>query len=420
MVGDTAQEARMEPMAFTTPTLAHRYVDVVASSSAYGEPADRLGREMMLSNYSAVEPTLTDLEAIEEALDEVAGAAERLTGHAGAYMRSVVRGSRAVVGILRGDERPYLDVVRDILEIDLEEIPEREGARLREELLDGLAALGYRGTLQQRVDAWRDATGLTGDAVVDFARSILDDARRATLERVVSLPEGEGLDDVHGVRGVFYSGRSKYTGAYRGWVHFNVDKTWQRDQLVQVLCHEAYPGHQTFYALWDHLYQTGRWPLEAAFYTRNAPTNPIFEGGPESALHFLGWDVGDTPRALGYRLGQVAKDLGRIAMQNACLMVNTGRMARGEAVELMVAHLVPRDDAERAYDFFTNPVSRTHYPQYYYGRRLVERAFALFETNDEGRQRFFDAIYRTPHTTSTFIAWVEAETGEPFTPFRFG
>jgi len=188
---------------------------------------------------------------------------------------------------------------------------------------------------------------------------------------------------------------------------------------VQVLTHEAYPGHQTFYALWDQLFREGRWPIEAAFYQRNAPTNPIFEGGPESALHFLGWDEGDSPEALALRLGQAYKDLGRIAMQNGCLAVNTGQMTKAEAIDLMVEHLMPRDDAERAYGFFTNAVSRTHYPQYYYGRRIVQQAFARFEGSEAGRQRFFDMIYRTPHTTRTFIAAVAEASGAPFDPFRF-
>ncbi len=409
----------MEPMSYTTPALGRRYVDVVASLSAYGEAPERLGREMLLSNYSGVEPTLTDLGAIADALAEVSEAAERLGGHPGDYMRAITRGSRAVLGILEGDERPYLDVVRDIIEIDLEPIPDSEAARLRETIFDGLGELGYRGSLEERVTSWRDGTSLTGDDVIAFARTIMDDARNATLSRVVALPEGEGLDDVYGVRDVFYSGRSKYTGDYRGWVHFNIDKHWQRDVFVQVLTHEAYPGHQTFYALWDQLFREGRWPIEAAFYQRNAPTNPIFEGGPESALHFLGWDEGDSPEALALRLGQAYKDLGRIAMQNGCLAVNTGQMTKAEAIDLMVEHLMPRDDAERAYGFFTNAVSRTHYPQYYYGRRIVQQAFARFEGSEAGRQRFFDMIYRTPHTTRTFIAAVAEASGSPFDPFRF-
>jgi hypothetical protein len=76
-------------------------------------------------------------------------------------------------------------------------------------------------------------------------------------------------------------------------------------------------------------------------------------------------------------------------------------------------------DAERAYAFFTDPVSRTNYPQYYYGRRIVKLAFERFEGSEVDRQRFFDLIYRTPHTTSTFIEAVAAASGAPFDPFSY-
>jgi hypothetical protein len=335
-------------------------------------------------------------------------------------MRAVTTGARAVLSILKKEGRPYLDLVRDIIQVDFQPIPASEAARLREELSAGLGELGYGGNLRQQVDAWLAATSLTGEAVLEFGREVLEQARAETLAKVTPLPDGEGIDSLTGVRDVFYSGRSAYTGDYRGWLRFNIDKTWQRDVFVQVLCHEAYPGHQTFYALWDELFRQGKWPLEAAFYTRNAPTNPIFEGGPEVAMHLLGWDIGDTPEALGLRMGQVYKDLGRISMNNACLAVNTGQMTREEAVELMVEHLVLRDDAERAYGFFTNAVSRTHYPQYYYGRRVVSEALKRMEHDETSRRRFTDILYRTPHTTGTFIAAVAEATGAPFDPFSFG
>jgi hypothetical protein len=309
--------------------------------------------------------------------------------------------------------------VRDIIQVDFRPIPASEAERLRAELAEGLGQLGYTGTLNEQVDAWLAATSLTGDAVIEFGKSILDRARADTLAKVTPLPEGEGVDSFTGVRNVFYSGRSAYTGNYRGWLHFNVDKDWQRDVFVQVLCHEAYPGHQTFYTLWDELFRSGRWPVEAAFYTRNAPTNPIFEGGPEVAMHLIGWDVGDSREALGLRMGQVYKDLGRIAMNDCCLWVNTGQMTRDEAVQRMVDHFVLREDAERAYGFFTNAVSRTHYPQYYYGRRVVNEALKRMEHDPALRARFIDLLYRTPQTTRTFVDAVAEATGAPFDPFAY-
>jgi len=409
----------MKPLCYTDPENAARYVDVVASLSALAERPEYLGREMLLSNYSGVAPSLTSLEAVEDALAQVEAAATRVTGHPGAYLSALTTSSRAVISILRKEDRPYLDLVRDIIQVDFRPIPATEGERLRAELAEGLAALGYRGTLRQQVDAWLAATSLTGDEVIDFGRSILARARADTEARVTKLPEGEGVDALEGIRDVFFSGRSGYEGNYRGWLKFNVDKHWQRDVFVQVLTHEAYPGHQTFYSLWEQLFSEGRWPIEAAFYTRNAPTNPIFEGGPEVAMHLIGWDVGDTPEALALRVGQVYKDLGRIAMNDACLYVNTGQMTRAEAVALMVDHFVLPDDAERAYGFFTNAVSRTHYGQYYYGRRVVSEALKRMEHDPGLRARFIDLIYRTPQTTRTFVDAVAEATGAPFDPFSY-
>jgi hypothetical protein len=407
----------MPPLVYTDPATARLYVDVVTSLSELGRP--RFGRPLVLANYTDVTPTLTSLDAVEGALDAVASAVSGTTGHPRAYMEALLRGSRTMLGVLRDEDRPYRELVQGILEIDHVPIPESETHRLRAELHEGLGVLGYEGPLERQVDAWLGETSLTGDAVIEWGEQILEDARRDTELKVLKLPPGEGVDSFTGIRDVHYSGRSQYTGNARGWLHFNIDKSWQRDLFVHVLCHEAYPGHQTFYALWDSLYGEGRWPVEAAYYQLNNPTNAVFEGGPEVAMHFLGWDEGDTKEALALRMGLAYMDLGRIAMNDACLRCNTGEMTRAEAVDLMVDHFVLRADAERAYEFFTDSLARTNYAQYYYGRRIVNEAFVRFEGSESDRQRFFDLIYRTPHSTSTFVTAVAEASGRPFDPFSY-
>lgn len=408
----------MQPLTYLDPTTARTYVDVVLSLSELGKP--QFQRPLVLANYTPVEATLSTLDDAERALDTVQNEVDALAaGHPKAYMQALVNGSRTVLSILRNEDRPYRDLVQGILEIDHVAIPESETQRLRTQLHHDLGQLGYEGELEAQVQAWLDATSLTGDAVIEYGQGIIDDARRDTEKKVLTLPPGEGIDSFTGIRDVHYSGRSQYTGGYRGWLHFNIDKYWQRDLFVHVLCHEAYPGHQTFYALWDQLYQEGRWPVEAAYYQLNNPTNAVFEGGPEIAMHMLGWDEGDSLEAVALRAAVAYMDLGRIAMNNACLWCNEGTMNRTEAVDLMVDHFVLRDDAERAYDFFTDSLARTNYAQYYYGRRIVRLGFERFEHDEQARQTFFDILYRTPHSTSTFIQAIEEASGQPFNPFRY-
>jgi hypothetical protein len=81
----------------------------------------------------------------------------------------------------------------------------------------------------------------------------------------------------------------------------------------------------------------------------------------------------------------------------------------------MVEHFVLRDDAERA-RFFTDAWRATNYAQYYYGRRIVKLAYERFEHSEAERQRFFDLIYRTPHTTSTFVTAVAEASGSAVRP----
>lgn len=408
----------MTPLTYTDPATARRVVDVALSLSQLGQP--RFGRPLVLANYTDhAQGTLANLEAVEDAVAAIEAGAAALTGHPRAYLAALTGAFRTLVSILRDEDRPYGELVQGILQIDHQPIPASEAQRLRARLHDLLGRVGYEGELERQVPAWLEATSLTGDAVIDFGRSILDRARRDTERRVLALPPGEGVDSFTGVRDVHYSGRSQYTGGFRGWLHFNVDKHWQQDLFVHVLCHEAYPGHQTFYALWDQLYQQGRWPTEAAYYQLNAPTNAVFEGGPEMAMHFLGWDEGDTDEALRLRAAVTYMDLGRIAMNDGCLYANTGRMTRAEAVQNMVDHFVLRDDAERAYDFFTDPLARTNYAQYYYGRRIVRLGFERFAGSEADRQRFFDLLYRTPQSTRTFVDAVAEASGEPFDPFAY-
>ena len=408
----------MTTLAYTDLQTARRFVDVVLSLSQLGLAT--YGRPIVLANYTDVTPTLSSADAIEAAIDEVedvvAGSAD---AHPRRYMAALVRGARTVLADLRGDDLSYGELVAGCLEIDHRPVPESETRRLRHELHEGLGLLGYDGSLERQVEAWLAATSVTGDDVIRYGRSILARAREATERTVVTLPPGEGIDDFGGVRDVHYSGKSRYVGDYRGTLEFNVDKFWQRDLFVHVLTHEAYPGHQTFYALWDHLYRQGAWPMEAAFYQLNGPTNAVFEGGPEASLHFLGWDAADTDEALRLRVALAYMDLGRVAMNDACLWCNSGAMTKDEAVALMVEHFVLPDDAERAHRFFTSRQSRANYAQYYYGRRIVKLAYERFEHSETERQRFFDLIYRTPHTTSTFVQAVADASGAPFDPFSY-
>ena len=411
----------MNQMRWTKEGVGEKYVDIIVSLSAQSVALH--GEKTALANYAEIPSTLKTQDAIAAAIEEVNREIKDVPGHSGEYMRVTMTACACFLRILAGDDIPYRQRVKDIQQVDFNPIPQQNYAVLREQLDKELADLGYRGTAEEKINAFLQAGVLSAEKVTSTAKELIAGMRTAALQRVTSLPQDEGITAVNGVTGVFWSGFSQYDGKNKGQLTFNLERPWSVPTFANVLSHEAYPGHQTFYCLWDVLYLAGKLPLEGAFYQINAPTNCLFEGGPENGLDFLGWIAGDgedmsvdpaTKKA--YTLGRKFLDLQRMAQTQACYLHHVEGASKEEAQAYMVnSKLLTEIEAANVVRFFTNPVQATYYPAYYYGKHIVRQAFHLY--GPARREEFFRELYTVPHTNSTFIKAVSAGTGSEFRPF---
>lgn len=409
---------------WTKPEVGDAIVDVVVSIDAFVK--ERYNQEVATASYSSIAPSLKTLDEIASKLGEVERSVQTLDGHKGAYLRAMVRGMKMFTRNLQGDEVPYPELIDAVQEVPCEPISEEKASRLGERVDKELGDFGYRGALTEKIDAWLSDHRIAPDDVVSVANRFLDKSKQGTLKRVIELPKEDGIESVNSIRGVFWSGYSKYIGGYQGRLTFNIDRPWYLPVFAQILTHEGYPGHQAFYCHWDHLYQQGKLPIEASYYLINSPTNALFEGGPETALHFLGWDdlEEDTPDITDdeKRQFQVARDyldMQRIGTTNACYYVNTGSMDKDEAVAYMGRVGKMKElEAGLAYRFFTDSIQRLYYPSYYYGRWMIGRAYDAVRKDQ--RAEYFHILYDTPHTTSTFNNAISELIGRPFRPFDEG
>jgi hypothetical protein len=399
--------------------------DIVNIVVSLNEQAQALHQtEVATASYSDVKPTLSTLEKIGQKIEEVDHQIEHLEGHQGQYLRSMVNGFRYFTRSLQGDNVPYDELILNIQELPSTLISEEKIACLRETVEKGLKDFGYKGSLPEIVDKWRSDTVIDPDNVTKVAEAFMQRSKEGTLQRVIGLPEEDGIDSVKSIRGVFWSGYSKYVGDYRGNLTFNIDRPWTEPILAQIMTHEAYPGHQAFYCRWDYLFKQGKLPLEASYYLINSPTNALFEGGPETALHFLGWDTEEeeTPGISSeskkqYTLARNFLDLQRIFTTNACYMYNLGRSSKEEVIDYMINEGgITSIEAHNAFRFFSHPIQKTYYPSYYYGRWMVGLAYD--ETPKDKREEYFNILYDTPHTTNTFIDAISDLTGKEFVPFE--
>ncbi|MFZ3589977.1 hypothetical protein ACOI1C_12030 [Bacillus sp. DJP31] len=406
---------------WTKESVGESIVDIVVSLN---EQAKKLhNTEVATASYSDIQPTLPSLDQIVLKLDEVEKEIKYLDGHPGRYLRAMTNGFRYFARSLQRDEIPYDELILNIQELPSTLITEEKISFLKEKVEKGLADNGYQGSFKDNVEKWRSDKLIQPENVTKVAENFMKLSKEGTLKRVIGLPEEDGIDSISSIRDVFWSGYSKYVGDYRGNLTFNIDRPWTEPILAQIMTHEAYPGHQAFYCRWDYLFKQGKLPLEASYYLINSPTNALFEGGPETALHFLGWDTEDeeTPGVSNeskkqYLLARNFLDLQRIFMTNACYMYNLGHSSKAEVIDYMIHKGgITTIEAHNCFRFFSDPVQKTYYPSYYYGRWMVGLAYDA--TPRDKRAEYFHQLYDTPHTTNTFIDAISHLTGSEFQPF---
>ena len=240
---------------WTESPIGESLLDVVLS--IHEQTVALHGDRVVLANYSDAKSTLRHFDEIGRKLDELDTALSTLGGHPGRYLRAMAKAFRCQARNLQGDKIPYDILLADIQELPAGLIPEGRMVRQRVRAEAGLRGLGYRGSYQEMSQAWLSATRIKPEMVTQVAQSLIAVAKQATLARVIGLPEQDGIDEVKSIRGVFWSGYSKYLGGYRGDLTFNIDRPWSEPTFAQVLTHEAYPGHQAFYCRWDHLFRQG-------------------------------------------------------------------------------------------------------------------------------------------------------------------
>lgn len=407
---------------WTKENTGEKIVDIVLSLN---EQAQKLcQQEVATASYSDVSPSLLTFDAIGKAIAEVEKEIQSLEGHPGRYLRSMVNSFRYFARSLQGDSVPYDELILNIQELPSVLISDEKISLMKNKVEKGLKDLGYKGTIAEMGEQWRKDTLIEPELVTKVAESFMERSKAGTLNRVISLPDEDGIDAIKSIRGVFWSGYSKYTGNYRGNLTFNIDRPWSEPILAQIMTHEAYPGHQAFYCRWDYLFKQGKLPLEASYYLINSPTNALFEGGPETALHFLGWDEleeetpgVDSQDKQQYILARNYLDLQRMFMTNACYLYNLGQAKKEEVLEYMIHQgSINSVEANNAFRFFSDRIQRTYYPSYYYGRWMVGLAYDA--TPVEKRVEYFKILYDTPHTTFTFIDAISELNGSVFRPFE--
>jgi hypothetical protein len=389
---------------WTNPETANDIVDIVASINKYVKKT--YNENPVSANYSRPEPTMNTLDEIARKVESVQSVVAHMPeGHPKDYLTAAANAFKVLLEYMSDEKYDYHTAVKNILEVDLREIPKENFQKLSESINKRLIDDGYF-----EIGAWQNDRKIPKDKVIWTANKYIEKAREKTRREIIELPESEKIESVNPIEGVFFSGLSEYLGNFTGKLTFNIERPWNAPSFACVLTHESYPGHHSYYALWDYLFERGELPMEASYYLINAPNNCLFEGAPEVGINFLGWNDPnvDTPEISEREkqeiiLAKEIMDLQRMYQTNANYFYNVEKRSKSAVLAYMLdAGWYSEIEAENTFKYFSDHYKSIYYPSYYYGRWMVQRIFDLFK-NESNAREFYKLIYTVPQTNSTLM-----------------
>ena len=312
---------------------------------------------------------------IDAGVDQPIGVARRT------WLRAQVVGLDTVARKLGGEAIAYEDEVQRCYGVRPASVPEDELAaahRRLDEVLPG------SGAIRDRYIAWRESQTIPPDLVEPAIASLAEDFRERT-DRAFGLPDGEQIEWLLETDKP-WSGFNYYLGDLRSRVAINIDLPVLSPSLGHLVAHEAYPGHHTEHSRKEVGLVRRHGHLEESIFLVGTPQCLLAEGLADLGLEALLGDdavgiVAEHLRPLG--IPYDAEVISAVAAAGEALAAVRGNVALmlhrdGASPEEAVAAferwaLLPRNRAEKAVQFLTDPTWRAYIFCYIDGVRLCRQ-----------------------------------------------
>lgn len=282
----------------------------------------------------------------------------------------------------------YRDEVRACFDIEPQHVDEAQFEAAHEELDALLPRTTPAASLNERYAAWRSQYAVPPAVAAQLIERIAAEARTRT-HAMLPLPTGEQAQFAL-VQDKPWSGYNWYLGQAQSRVEINTDLPIYAHSLLDLVCHEAYPGHHTEHALKEQrLYHQQGWG-EHAIQLINTPECVISEGiAMLAADAIFGEDAYTWAAAELYPLAGIvgnpqheqqiatARRHMRALTANAALLLHEQGAPPAEVVAYLLRYgMGTAAEAEQQVRFISHPLWRTYIFTYYVGRDLLARWLA--------------------------------------------
>ena len=280
---------------------------------------------------------------------------------------------------LAGEEISYADEVERCYGVRPSRHPESDFAHAHEQLEQ---ALPGSETLAERWAAYLERAAVPGQTVAHIAPGLADELRGRTAA-AFGLPPGEAVE-FHIASGKPWTAFNYYLGDLRSRIEINTDLPIPAEFVVEVVAHEAYPGHHTERAFKEAVLVHERGYGEHAVLMTPAPESVISEGIATIATEVL---LGDEVHELaaehlrragfaydaqaGAAVAAARETLGAVGANAAWLLHEEGMPLDEVRAYVERWSLHPPERVEATLRFITDPAWGSYVSCYREGRRLA-------------------------------------------------
>jgi hypothetical protein len=375
----------------------------------YGPPA---WREEALRARAPLAELGARADRLSARLDAIEPGAEELDRLRHGYLTAQVRAVRTRIDLLSGKRLSFDEEARALYGIAPAAVSEAE---LKAAVADLDRLLPGDGPVSARLGAFRDRFTIPPERLPRAIDAALAECRARTL-RHLALPPGEQFT-VEYVTGQPWGAYNWYQGGLRSLIQVNTDLPMSVDRVLEICCHEGYPGHHAYNLLLESRLVRGRGFVELTVYPLFSPQSLIAEGSANLgvALAFPGeargawerevlWplaglDPAEAPRYEAVRAAQ--KRLRYAGIEAARRFVDGALDAAGTARWLEENAAMPPDRARQQVRFMAR--YRSYVVNYTLGEDVVSAWIVRQAADEAGRWRAFEQLLSTPRLPQDLV-----------------
>ncbi|MCX6154005.1 MAG: hypothetical protein NT007_07590 [Candidatus Kapabacteria bacterium] len=189
------------------------------------------------------------------------------------YIKKELYALLARVAIVEGNRKAFNTESNEIFNVIAPFVTDEEAEKVLKNL-DAL--LPGEGTLQERFEEFHKGFIVPKEFVPILFRMALEELRRKT-KLYIQLPSSEKFD-LEFVNDKPWGAYNWYKGYFNSHIQINTDLPMYLDRVLDLTCHEAYPGHHVYHSSIEKIIVRDSGWVECSVYPLYSPQSVVSEG----------------------------------------------------------------------------------------------------------------------------------------------